>query len=194
MKKEKLGTIIVIAGPTGVGESSVSKGIIKTIPNTERLVTTTTRKKRKNEVNGKDYHFISKTEFKKRIKKGYFLEYTHIKNRDDYYGTNRSDITKKINKGTNLIINLDAVGTQAMKKNFKKVITIFLIPDKFSNLVKRLTGRNPNISKKILEKRIINAREEIAREKKYYDHVVTNPQDKLDKTIEKITKLIKKQA
>lgn len=191
LKKNKKGWIIIISGPTGVGETSVTKGLLKILPKTERLVTTTSRRKRKNEINGLDYHFISKKEFQKRIKEGYFLEYTHIKNRDDYYGTFRPDIDKKINQGINLILNLDAIGTKAMKKNFKNVITIFLLPDKFSNLIKRIKQRDPNISPAMLRKRIINAQNEIKKEKKYYQYKIINVQNKLSETIQKTAQLIK---
>src|SRR3989338_1791503 len=104
---QKKGFIIVIAGPHGVGETTISKALAKILPRTERLVTTTSRPKRTGEKNGQEYNFIAKKDFENKIDKGYFLEYTYYRTRDAYYGTNKKDIDQKINQGINLIVNLD---------------------------------------------------------------------------------------
>jgi len=192
MKNKKQGWIIVIAGPHGVGETTISKALVKILPRTERLVTTTSRPRRTGEKNGREYNFISKKDFENKIKKGYFLEYTYYQNRDAYYGTIKKEIEKKINRGINLIANLDIIGTKAMIKNFDRVITIFIRPDKFSNLSQRLKKRQPDIDPTELKKRLDSAKKEIKTEMKYYQHIVVNPEGQLDKTTTKVTQLIKK--
>ena len=104
--------ILVIAGPTGCGESTITKEIIKQFPRFKRLVTATTRMPRLNEKNEIDYYFFSKQEFQNEIKKGNILEYTYIENRDTYYGTYKKDLENKLNNGFSIIINPDIVGAK----------------------------------------------------------------------------------
>lgn len=189
-KTNQKGIVIVIAGPTGSGETSVSREVAKKLPNTEMTITATSRKPRPGEKHGKDYYFIPKEEFKKKIKQGYFLEYIKIMNRDMYYGTIRKDIEKKLDKGINVIANLEWQGAKIMKQTYKNTLTVFLKPDKISRIKKRLINRDPNISKEEFEKRLQNAKDEL-KEAKYYNYVVINYEGKMNQTVRKIIKIIK---
>lgn len=187
----KKAALIVIGGPTGVGESTITKEIINRLPKTRRLITTTTRPPRGQEKDGKDYFFLTKTEFKKRLKKNFFIEHTYIKVRDVYYGSEKKRIDYWLNRGYNVIANLDIVGAEAMKKNYSdRCISLFIVPDKFSNIKKRLLNRNPNIKPEELKKRLIYAKQEI-KDKKKYDLIIINKQDQLKVAVDETLKQIK---
>src|SRR3989338_4798089 len=102
--------VVVISGPTGSGESTITSAIIKRFPHFKRLVTATTRKPRLKERDRVDYYFFSKDTFLEEVDKGNIIEYTYIKNRDSYYGTYKPDLEDKIKKGFIVIVNVDGVG------------------------------------------------------------------------------------
>ncbi len=185
--------ILVISGPTGVGESTVTKEIIKKYPIFQRLVTATTRKPRLKERDKRDYYFFSKNKFLTEIKKGNIVEYTYIKKRDTYYGTYEPILKKKINEKINLIVNPDLVGAKYYQKNYN-AITIFLLPDSIADLKRRLLKREPNMQKEELNKRLEYAKYELENEAEFYDYKIYNQYGKLEKTIEEIIKIIKRRG
>ncbi|PIR94308.1 hypothetical protein COT97_02355 [Candidatus Falkowbacteria bacterium CG10_big_fil_rev_8_21_14_0_10_39_11] len=192
-QKTNKGFIVIIAGPTGVGESTVTQALIKRYKNSTRLVTTTSRPKRLNEKNHVDYHFLSKAEFEKQIKEGNFLEWTFIKKREVYYGTKLSDYTRLLNQDKIIFFNCDAKGLKAVKKHFPdRNTSIFINYKNLSDNRKRLTHRDPNIGQEELNKRMAYAEYEVLHEKKYYDHVIINYQGKLQETVIKAYKIIDK--
>ncbi|HCC23317.1 TPA: hypothetical protein DF272_04010 [Candidatus Falkowbacteria bacterium] len=192
MKKNyKSGFIVVIAGPTGVGESTVTKALIKLYPNAIRLVTTTSRPKRLNEQNHIDYHFLSKSQFEKNIQAGQFLEWTYIKKRDVYYGTKLADYTKLLNQGKMIFFNCDAKGLQAVRKQFpQQNVSFFITYKSINDNRRRLLHREPNITPEELNKRIEYATFEVLHEKKYYDRVIVNYMGKLPETVKKAKTII----
>ena len=183
--------IFIISGPTGTGESTITREIIRSFPNFTRLITATSRPPRLSEKNAVDYYFFSKLEFENEIKKGNILEHTYVKNRDTYYGTYKPDLENKLSKGLNIIINPDIVGTRFYKENYG-AITIFIKPESLEDLKKRLMHRDPQISTDELQKRLHNAKQEIINDEKYYDYSVINKEGKLDEAIAKVTGIIKK--
>ncbi len=191
-KHNKEKNILVIGGPSGVGESTITKEIIKRFPIFTRLVTATTRKPRLGEKDKVDYYFFSKDKFLAEIKKGNIIEYTYIKNRDVYYGSYKPDLEKKLRQGYKIIVNPDIVGARYYKKHYQAT-TIFIKPDSMANLKKRQLARNPNIDPDELKKRLTYAREEIEKEAPFYDYIVVNRQGEMEKTIEKIVKILKKE-
>jgi guanylate kinase len=182
--------IFIISGPTGVGESAITKAIIECFPNFTRLITATSRPPRLNEKNGIDYYFFSKQEFENELGKGNILEYTYVTNRDTYYGTYKTDLSNKLADGFNIIINPDIVGTKFYKKNYNAV-TIFIKPDSLENLKRRLLKRDTSISDDELQKRLDNAENEIRNEEHFYDYSVINEEGELEKTIEKVAEIIR---
>ena len=182
--------ILVIAGPTGVGESTITKKIIKKYPIFKKLVTATTRKPRLNEKNKIDYYFFTKKKFKEEIDKKNITEYTYVKSRDVYYGSYKLDLNKKLKKGFNIIVNPDIVGAKFYKKYFNAT-TIFITADSLKDIEKRLVSRDSKISKIELKKRMANAKLEIENEAYFYDYIIKNRQGKIRDTINKIEKIIK---
>ena len=184
--------VLVIAGPTGVGESAITNKIIKQYPIFKRLITATTRKPRLKEKNQVDYYFFTKSQFQQEIKNGNIPEYTYVKNRDVYYGSYKPNLDKKIKQNFNVIMNPDIIGAKYYKKHFGAT-TIFITPDSIENLKKRHLARNPSLSKNELKKRMDCAKYEIKNESSFYDYIVKNKQGKLKDAVDEVKKIIKKE-
>ncbi|MDO8668166.1 MAG: hypothetical protein Q7K35_03645 [bacterium] len=189
---KKSGKIVVIAAPTGGGESTITNEIIRRFPSFRRLVTATTRKPRNKEKDGIDYYFLSKKKFKAEIRKGNIVEHTYVKNRQAYYGSYKPDLEKKLKHGHNVIINPDAVGAKYYKKNYQ-AITIFIKPDSLESIKKRLIARDCDIKPTELRRRLKNAASEIKNESRFYDFIVINRQEKLDQAISKVIEVIRRE-
>lgn len=192
MKKETQKRILVIAGPTGVGESTITKRVMQDFPIFKHLITATSRKPRLNEKNEVDYYFFSQADFKKEIEKGNILEHTYIESRDVYYGTYKPDLLKKIESGHNVIVNMDKAGAKFYKENYNAT-TIFIMPESIEDLQKRHLSRDPNIAKPELLKRLEYAKYEIENESGYYDYLVVNKQNELETAVKEVEEIIKKE-
>ena len=120
--------ILIISGPTGSGETTLTNLLIEKYPQFCRFITTTSRAPRDNEQNGVDYYFISQAKFERKIKNNELLEYTHVKNRDQYYGTSREELNRIISLGKIPVLNVDIVGTRFFAKLFQTV-SIFVAPE-----------------------------------------------------------------
>ena len=185
--------ILVISGPTGVGESTITNEIIKRYPIFKRLVAATTRKPRLNEKEGIDYYFMDNEQFKKEIKNGNIPEYQDTRENNNYYGSYKVDLDKKINAGYKIIANPDIVGTRYFKKHHNST-SIFILPDSLENLKIRHLHRDPHQSEEELKDRLDYAQYEIENEAKHYDFKVINKQNKLEKTLIEIEKILKKEG
>ena len=186
MSSFKKGGIFILSSPSGAGKTTLVKKISKN-RNFSVSVSHTTRSPRPNEKNGKDYFFISKNNFKKLIKKGEFLE--HAKVFDNYYGSSKKLVNEKINKGKNIVFDIDWQGTRQIKnKSLKfKVLTIFILPPSKSELLKRLLKREKK-NMKTVKKRMKEFKKDLLKWKEY-DYVVIN--DKLNQCYRKIMQIIK---
>ena len=168
--KEKY-VLLILSSPSGAGKTSLSKKIKEEIKNFEISVSHTTRKPRKDEINGKDYHFISKEEFLKKINNNEFYEYAKIY--DNYYGTSKKAVNDLLEKNKNIVFDIDWQGTQQLVKfSNLKFLKIFLLPPNKNELEKRLINRNKD-SDKSLSKRL-KAYEEDKLHWKEYDVVLVN--------------------
>lgn len=183
-------SLVVISGPSGSGKNAVTNGLLKKLPNSTRLVTCTTRKKRRNEKHGKDYYFISKQEFKKKIKQNDFLEWA-IVHKKHYYGNSKKILEKLQKKYKMVIAVIDVQGAETYRKLNIPHISIFINVESKQNLISRIKNRNNNMSKNKLKLRLASAISEIKHAKKY-DYQVINHENKLDETIEKVHKIIQK--
>ena len=185
MSEKNEGIIVILSSPSGAGKTTLVKEISKK-KNFKISVSHTTRKPRSNEINGKDYFFISENEFKDLINKDKFLEYAKVFNH--YYGSSKDAVLEKLRNGQNVIFDIDWQGTQQIKsqKLDYKILTIFILPPSRDELYKRLLNRDKNHEKIAIE-RMKQFNEDVLHWKDY-DLVVIN--DNLVKCYDKIIKFI----
>jgi len=179
------GIIVILSSPSGAGKTSLVKEISSN-NNFSISVSHTTRKPRNNELDGIDYYFVTQNEFKKLISKKKFLEYAEVFNH--YYGSSKDIVFKKLDKGQNVIFDIDWQGTEQIKqKKLKyKIITIFILPPSRKELFNRLLNRDLNDEKNAMER--MKQFEKDVVHWKNYDLVVIN--DDFDKCCHKIIKFI----
>ena len=178
------GNILVVSGPSGSGKSTLMHEMIKRIDSTYFSISTTTREKRIGEVEGKDYFFISKDEFKKGIEEGNFLEWARV--HDNYYGTSLKPILKELSNGKMVIFDIDVQGHKIAKEKFGNIITsVFVTTPSLEILKERLIQRGTD-SPESIEKRLNNAISEMTRIKEY-DFLLVN--DYFDKTLESLVSI-----
>ena len=184
-KIKKEGVLLVISSPSGTGKTTICKKLLEYDKNIHLSVSVTTRKKRKNEVEGIDYYFRSKKDFLNLKSQNSFVENAFVF--ENYYGTLKSEVLKQLENGIDVLIDIDWQGTrqitQAMKGN---LIKIFLLPPSIDELKKRLSKRNSDSIKEI-NFRMSKALKEIKHFDEY-DYVLVN--DNLDNTFQKIVKII----
>ncbi len=176
MAEKKAGIIIILSSPSGAGKTTLVKKI-SSKKNYKISISHTTREPRSNERNGKDYFFVNNTEFKKLIKKNKFLE--HAKVFKNYYGSLKKNVFDKLNKGENVIFDIDWQGTKQIKSKKLKyqIITIFILPPSKKELFRRLLKRDRK-DKKIANERMKQFKKDVLHWKDY-DFAVIN--DKVEK-------------
>ena len=181
----ELGKLIVVSGPSGVGKGTICKKIMELI-NARFSVSTTTRSPREGEIEGKDYFFVTKDEFKEKIRQGEFLEY-NVYN-DNYYGTSKKVIVDMINKGINALLEIDVNGAYNIKKKFPDALLIYIAPPSIEVLRQRLIDRGTE-EIDVIDKRLAIAEEELKRVD-FYDYVIIN--DDLETAINEVKDCILK--
>jgi len=184
--KPKRGHLFIISAPSGAGKSTLVKAALKQFTDMLYSISYTTRKPRADEQNGVDYHFVSKQDFKKGIKKGHWAEWAEVYG--NYYGTSAEFIEKSLSSGYDILLDIDVQGTLQILKHYPDSVTIFILPPSMNTLRKRLELRASD-SKAVIEKRLVNARKEMA-QKKMYRHIIVN--DKLPEAIEELSDIFKK--
>ena len=184
-KIKKEGVLLVISSPSGTGKTTICKKLLEYDKNIHLSVSVTTRKKRKNEVEGIDYYFRTKKDFLNLKSQNSFIENALVF--ENYYGTLKSEVLEQLENGIDVLIDIDWQGTrqitQAMKGN---LIKIFLLPPSIDELKKRLSKRNSDSIKEI-NFRMSKALKEIKHFDEY-DYVLVN--DNLENTFQKIVKII----
>ena len=178
------GKLFVISGPSGAGKTSILRTVLKNIPGIEFSVSCTTREKRKSEVHGEDYFFISKSEFTKRIEKGYFLEWAEV--HKHLYGTSKKYIEKKSEEGIDVILDIDVQGALNVMEQNLGAVTIFISPPSYTELKNRLTSRKTE-SKDAIRIRLENAKWEMKKFIKF-KYFLTN--QSLNDSIKKLESII----
>ena len=179
------GIIVILSSPSGAGKTTLVKEISKK-NNFQISISHTTRKPRSNETDGKDYYFVSHPEFKNLIDEDKFLEYAKVF--QNYYGSSKDIVFKKLNNAENVIFDIDWQGTQQIKRqklNYK-IITIFILPPSRDELYNRLLNRDRN-DEKLAKERMTQFNEDVLHWKDY-DFVVIN--DDLVSCYKKIIKFI----
>ena len=179
------GVMIILSSPSGAGKTTLVS-LLSKLNSFEISISHTTREPRLNEKQSKDYHFVSKEEFQRLIQNQEFLEYAKVFN--NFYGTTRTPIIDKLNKGKNVLFDIDWQGADQIKnkKLDYKLITFFILPPSKSELFERLSNRDMK-DKLIVEERMKQFERDVLHWINY-DYVVVN--DNLDKCFSKINNLI----
>ena len=185
MPSENDGLMIVLSSPSGAGKTTLVKMLSK-IDNYEISISHTTRQPRPNEENDKDYYFVNEDEFKRLIKNQEFLEYAKVFN--NFYGTTRTPVIDGLNKGKNVLFDIDWQGADQIKnkKLDYKLVTFFILPPSKEVLFERLSNRDMK-DKLIAEERMRQFGRDVLHWINY-DYVVIN--DNLENCYSKITNLI----
>ena len=189
MSLNKDGIVVILSSPSGAGKTTLVKKIAK--KNSYNIsISHTTRKPRTEEIDGEDYFFVSQEKFKNLVKNDEFLEYAKVF--ENYYGSSKKWVIENLNKGKNVIFDIDWQGTEQIKskKLNYKLITFFILPPSKSELFKRLKNRDMK-DKNIVEKRMKQFNEDIDHWGSY-DFVVIN--DDLNKCYNEIIELIDKKS
>ena len=185
MPSENDGVMIVLSSPSGAGKTTLVKMLSK-MDNYEISISHTTRQPRPSEINDKDYYFVKEDEFKRLINNQEFLEYAKVFN--NFYGTTRTPVIDKLNKGKNILFDIDWQGADQIKnkKLDYKLITFFILPPSREVLFERLSNRDMK-DKLIAEERMKQFDRDVLHWINY-DYVVIN--DNLEKCFSKIENLI----
>ena len=186
MAKEKRGMMFVLSSPSGAGKTTLTKKIAKNNKNFTISISHTTRKPRSNEINGRDYKFVSVQEFNTLVKKNNFFEYANIFG--NYYGTLKKPVLELLSLGRDVLFDIDWQGTQQLKRiKSLSLVTFFILPPNIQALKKRLLNRHKG-QEELIEKRMDNFNEETSHWNEY-NYVFVN--DDLDTCYEKILNVIK---
>lgn len=177
--------IIIVSGPSGVGKGTICKEVVKRLDDVVINISMTTRTKSDSEVDGKDYWFVTKEEFDRRIQQGLFLEYAEVFG--NMYGTPKDKVEEKIDAGKTVILEIDVQGAKKVKIIYPDAKMIFVLPPDQGELSKRIDGRGRD-SEDTIEERLNGASNEIAAAWQYYEHMVIN--DNLEQAVNEVIKII----
>ena len=167
-----LAPLIIVSGPTGSGKSTIIRRLLQEKNWPVRFsVSATTRKPRPGERDGEHYHFWAMAEFLKRKDAGEFLETAEV--HGNYYGTPASEVTPYRAKGVGVLLDIDVQGAEQVKKRCPDAVSIFVRPSRFETLEERLRGRGTE-SEEAMQRRLTNARAELARAGEYDFHVIND--------------------
>jgi len=164
------GLFIVVSAPSGTGKSSICQRLLQACPEIKFSVSYTSRPPRPNEVNGKDYYFISREEFQARIDQGEFVEW--VENYGNLYGSSRKTMEAFLHDGHDLLLDIEPRGARKIKQKFKGGIYVFVLPPSRDELLKRLEGRGFETDE-VIQNRLDQAESEL-KEISWYDYAIFN--------------------
>jgi guanylate kinase len=187
-------SLVIISGPSGVGKDTIIEALRRREAETGRdgdryyVVTCTTRAPRNGEVDGADYHFMSREAFlEMRAARG-FLEATEVHGSGNWYGSPRGPVRDALVAGRDVILKIDVQGAQVVKEQVSAALLIFIVPPTLETLFHRLKSRATETADQ-LEQRQRDAAIELARQKDY-DHIVVNETGEVERTAEEIDRII----
>lgn len=178
------GMLLVISGPSGTGKGTLAQRLLKEDPSFRFSVSATTRVRRSNETEGVHYHFISDERFDQLLAEDAFLEHAVV--HDHRYGTLKSQVYESMERGENILLDIDPQGARKVMEKEKDCVTVFILPPSYKALEVRLHTRNTDDPVEI-KRRLGNARGEIEQISRY-QYVVVN--DKLDLAYEQLYSIV----
>ena len=180
------GVMLVLSSPSGAGKSSICKALLNLDKNLFLSISSTTRKKRPNEISGKDYNFLTIEAFKKQLNKNNFIE--HAKVFGNFYGTEKIFVERKINEGKDLLFDIDWQGAQQLREKMREdIVSVFILPPSKIELERRLKNRGQD-DDEVVRKRMDGASSEITHWAEY-DYVIINKN--LEKSVNTVLGILK---
>jgi len=178
------GHLFIISGPSGVGKSTILRAILEKRPQLQYSVSYTTRPRRRNEQDGADYHFINELAFRKKIDANEFAEWAEV--HGHLYGTSGRYIEEALNKGQDVLLDIDVEGAKSLSSRYPEEYRIFIAPPSVEELERRMKGRDTD-APDVVGRRLKNAQAEMA-QAHLYDRVVVN--DDLAQTVSELEEII----
>jgi guanylate kinase len=175
--KRNPGLLMVVSAPSGAGKTSICREILRQFPNVRFSVSCTTRRPRPGEVDGKDYEFISREEFRERLDRGEFIEW--VENFGEFYGTSKKTMDAFLDQGYDLILDIERRGAKVIREQYPRAIFIFILPPSIAELKSRLSRRGESAD--VMQRRLKSSLDEI-REALWYDYIIFN--EKLEEAVD----------
>lgn len=179
------GHLYVVSGPSGTGKGAICGGVVK-ITKTALSVSMTTRAPRPREQDGKSYHFVTKERFCEVVSENGFFEYVEVYG--EYYGTPKAPVLENLEKGKDVILEIEVDGAKQVHDCVPEAILIFILPPSYDELKKRIEKRGTETSE-CIDDRLARAESEIGRIGDYYDYIVVN--DDLTRAIADVISIIR---
>ena len=179
------GKLFVVSAPSGCGKGTILFEVLNNNKNLFYSVSATTRTPREGEIDGVNYYFLSKDEFKREIDNGGMLEYAQYC--DNFYGTPKKKVVEKLEQGIDVILEIETKGAMQVKGVMPEAVLIFILPPSVLELRRRLNKRGTE-EESVIEKRVKEAEDEILKAHNY-DYIIMN--DELDKAIEDFEAVLK---
>ena len=170
------GRLVVLAGPSAVGKSTVVHKLVSDVPDLYFSVSMTTRAPRPGEVDGEDYFFVSADDFQRRIDAGEMLEWADIHGGLQRSGTPAGPVREALDAGRPVLVEVDLAGARNIKQLMPEAATVFLAPPSWEILVQRLSGRGTE-TEDVIQRRLTTAREELNAQHEFDDVVVNDDVD-----------------
>ena len=174
----------VITGPSGVGKGTLIRGVMDRVGDLELSVSATTRAPRVGEVDGVDYHFLSRQQFDRRVAAGEFLE--HADYAGNHYGTLRSELEDRLRAGRPVVLEIEVQGARQVREAMPEALQVFIAPPSLEELRTRLIARGTDDAEEV-ERRLRVAEGELAAQPEFR-HVVVN--DRLQEALARLTEIV----
>ena len=184
MKEIRKGMLLVISGPSGAGKGTLVSKLLDKDPSFAFSVSVTTRNRRENEIEDVHYHFISEEEYDKLLSEDAFLEHASV--HGHRYGTLKSEVYDRMERGQNVLLDIDPQGARAVMEKEKDCVSVFILPPSYHDLKVRLHTRNTEREEEI-QRRLNNARGEIEQMHRYR-YLIVN--DDLDTCVREVSSII----
>jgi guanylate kinase len=181
-----VGKVFVITGPSGVGKGTLIEQLLDRVPELELSISATTREPRPGEVDGRDYHFLTPEEFRRRLETGDFLE--HASYSGNYYGTLRSEVERRLGEGRSVVLEIEVQGARQVRDALgDDAVLIFIAPPDEAVLRERLEGRGTD-SREAIDQRLRTAEVELAARSEFPLEVVNDEVQKAAAELEKLVR------
>jgi len=180
----KRGTLFVISAPSGAGKTTLVKALLAGEPDLRLSISHTTRLRRPNEQQGREYHFLPTEEFQQLAKEGEFLEYARVF--DNYYGTSRPFVEEQLADGHDVLLEIDWQGAQQVRRAMPRCVSIFVLPPSRQTLAERLARRATDTAA-VIARRLGDAASDMSHYREF-DYVVVN--DAFDKAVGELKRII----